>query len=238
MAIATVNPATGKAEMIIEPHTPEEVEQRDRRGRRGRRRCSARRAFAQRAEWMRAAADILDDQAEGLGELHHRRDGQADRAVGRRGAQVREGDALLRRQHRGVPRGRPARTTRPRSVRRARGPGTSRSASCSRSCRGTTRSGRSSASLPPRSWRATPDSSSTRPTCRSPRCSSTRCSSERGFPNGSFRALLIGGARGRRRHRRPARQGGHAHRLRAGRPIGGRDRRRPRQEGRPRARRL
>ena len=28
MAIATVNPATGKTEMIIEPHTPEEVEER------------------------------------------------------------------------------------------------------------------------------------------------------------------------------------------------------------------
>jgi succinate-semialdehyde dehydrogenase/glutarate-semialdehyde dehydrogenase len=68
MAIATVNPATGKAEMIIEPHTPEEVERRV---------TEAAEAWtvlrqtsiAQRAEWMRAAAAILDDDAEGLGEL-------------------------------------------------------------------------------------------------------------------------------------------------------------------------
>ena len=68
MAIATVNPATGKAEMIIEPHSPEEVEQRI---------TEAAEAWAvlrqtsiaQRAEWMRAAAAILDDDAEGLGEL-------------------------------------------------------------------------------------------------------------------------------------------------------------------------
>jgi succinate-semialdehyde dehydrogenase/glutarate-semialdehyde dehydrogenase len=68
MAVSTVNPATGKTEMIIEPHSPEEVQQRI---------SEAAEAWAvlrqtsiaQRAEWMRAAAAILDDQAEGLGEL-------------------------------------------------------------------------------------------------------------------------------------------------------------------------
>jgi len=68
MSIATVNPTTGKTEIIIEPHTPEEVEARI-----GEAHAAARElrgtTFAQRAEWMRAAADILDDQAEGLGEL-------------------------------------------------------------------------------------------------------------------------------------------------------------------------
>ena len=68
MAIATVNPATGKAEMIIEPHSPEEVEQRISEA------AEAwavlrQTSFAQRGEWMRAAAALLDDDAEGLGEL-------------------------------------------------------------------------------------------------------------------------------------------------------------------------
>lgn len=68
MALATLNPTTAAAEMIVEPHTPEEVETRINEAdcaARGLRRTT----FAQRAHWLRAAADILDDQAEGLGEL-------------------------------------------------------------------------------------------------------------------------------------------------------------------------
>lgn len=68
MALATVNPTTAAIEALIEPHTPEEVEERI---------AAAAAAavtlrsttYAQRAEWMNAAADILEDQAEGLGEL-------------------------------------------------------------------------------------------------------------------------------------------------------------------------
>ncbi|NLT25987.1 MAG: aldehyde dehydrogenase family protein [Microbacteriaceae bacterium] len=68
MAIATVNPTTGKTEMIIEPHSAEEVDERigqehaafeELRGT----------TFEQRARWMCAAADFLEDQAEGIGEL-------------------------------------------------------------------------------------------------------------------------------------------------------------------------
>ena len=68
MAIATVNPATGKAEMVIEPHTPEEVEERVAQAVAA---ADALRqtSYAQRAEWMHATADILDAQADGLGEL-------------------------------------------------------------------------------------------------------------------------------------------------------------------------
>jgi len=68
MAIATVNPTTGLKEIIIEPHSAAEVEERIAR-------ASAavealrRTSFTDRARWMRAAAGILDDQAEGLGEL-------------------------------------------------------------------------------------------------------------------------------------------------------------------------
>lgn len=68
MSIATVNPTTGKTEMIIEPHSGAEVDARIAEA------AAAvaalrRTTLAQRAEWMRAAADILDDQTLGLGEL-------------------------------------------------------------------------------------------------------------------------------------------------------------------------
>ena len=68
MAIATVNPTTGKTEIIIEPHSPAEVADRIAESAEAARMLSGT-SFAQRAEWMRAAADILEDQVEGLGEL-------------------------------------------------------------------------------------------------------------------------------------------------------------------------
>ena len=68
MALATVNPTTGATETIIEPHSPEEVEQRIAQSAAAARTLRTT-TFAQRAAWMNAAADILDDQAEGLGEL-------------------------------------------------------------------------------------------------------------------------------------------------------------------------
>lgn len=68
MSIATVNPTSGKTEIIIEPHSEAEVDQRIAQAAAAADALKAA-SFAQRAEWMRAAADILDDQAEGLGEL-------------------------------------------------------------------------------------------------------------------------------------------------------------------------
>ena len=49
MAIATVNPATGKTEMIIEPHSPEEVQQRITEAAEAADGCFAQTSFAQRA---------------------------------------------------------------------------------------------------------------------------------------------------------------------------------------------
>ena len=68
MAIATVNPATGETEKTFEPHSPAEVE---------RRLALAAAAFetlkgttfAQRGEWMRASADLLDSDLEPLAEI-------------------------------------------------------------------------------------------------------------------------------------------------------------------------
>ncbi|RRJ85712.1 aldehyde dehydrogenase family protein [Gulosibacter macacae] len=68
MAIATVNPTTGKTEMLIEPHSAAEVDERI-----GQAHAAAaelgRTTFEQRRAWMHAAADFLEGHAEGLGEL-------------------------------------------------------------------------------------------------------------------------------------------------------------------------
>ncbi|MGX5697157.1 aldehyde dehydrogenase family protein [Agromyces soli] len=68
MSISTVNPTSGKTEIIIDPHTPSEVDARITEAAAAAE-ILRNTEFAQRAEWMRAAAAILDDQAEGLGEL-------------------------------------------------------------------------------------------------------------------------------------------------------------------------
>lgn len=68
MALATVNPATGAAEMLVDPHTPEEVTERIAEADEATRALRVT-TFAERAGWMHAAAEILEAQAEGLGEL-------------------------------------------------------------------------------------------------------------------------------------------------------------------------
>jgi succinate-semialdehyde dehydrogenase/glutarate-semialdehyde dehydrogenase len=68
MAIATVNPTTGLTEMIIDPHAAEEVEERIAEAAKAARALRGT-TFVERAQWMLAAAEILEDQAEGLGKL-------------------------------------------------------------------------------------------------------------------------------------------------------------------------
>ncbi|WP_285313944.1 aldehyde dehydrogenase family protein [Pseudarthrobacter sp. fls2-241-R2A-168] len=68
MAIATVNPTTGATEMIVEPHTAEEVGERIEEAAKAAQVLRGT-SFAQRARWMLSAAEIVEDQAEGLGEL-------------------------------------------------------------------------------------------------------------------------------------------------------------------------
>ena len=68
MAIATINPTTGSTEMIIEPHSAQEVQDRIAEAAEAARVLRTT-TFAQRAAWMLAAADSLEEQAEGLGEL-------------------------------------------------------------------------------------------------------------------------------------------------------------------------
>lgn len=68
MAIATINPTTGETLETFEPLTDAELE--DRLARAAAAFTSYRRtSFAQRADWMRAAADILDAETDALAEL-------------------------------------------------------------------------------------------------------------------------------------------------------------------------
>ncbi|TXN29382.1 NADP-dependent succinic semialdehyde dehydrogenase [Lacisediminihabitans profunda] len=75
MAIATLNPATGEVEMTFEPHGPQEIENRLARAQsavfalRGT-------SFADRAGWMRAAADLLDDDNERIATIMTREMGK------------------------------------------------------------------------------------------------------------------------------------------------------------------
>jgi succinate-semialdehyde dehydrogenase/glutarate-semialdehyde dehydrogenase len=68
MTMTTVNPTTGSPEMHVELHDGAEVEERIAQAAAAAERLRET-TFAERAVWMLAAADILDDQAEGLGEL-------------------------------------------------------------------------------------------------------------------------------------------------------------------------
>jgi succinate-semialdehyde dehydrogenase/glutarate-semialdehyde dehydrogenase len=64
VAIATINPATGKTEREFTPHTADEVEARIARAAAAFR-ALADTTFEQRAEWMRKTADLLEaDEAE------------------------------------------------------------------------------------------------------------------------------------------------------------------------------
>lgn len=63
MAIATINPTTGETEHTYTPHTPDEVEQRIARADAAFRSLRTT-TFAQRAEWMRASADLLEAEVD------------------------------------------------------------------------------------------------------------------------------------------------------------------------------
>ena len=111
-------------------------------------------------------------------------------------------------------------------------------ASYSRSCRGTTRSGRSSASRRPALMAGNTGLLKHASNVPQSALYLDTLFERAGFPAGSFTTLLIGSGEVAAVHRGLARQGRHSHRLGAGRPLGRRDRRRPGQEGRARARRL
>jgi succinate-semialdehyde dehydrogenase / glutarate-semialdehyde dehydrogenase len=68
MAIATVNPATGETLKTFEPLTAAELDDRLARAEAAFR-SYRRTGFAERARWMRAAADVLDDDTAQLAEL-------------------------------------------------------------------------------------------------------------------------------------------------------------------------
>src|SRR5688572_28578083 len=63
MAIATLNPTTGEVEKSFEPHTPEQVEEILAKADAANATMRAT-SFAQRAQWMHAAADLMDAELE------------------------------------------------------------------------------------------------------------------------------------------------------------------------------
>src|SRR5437763_1676742 len=67
MAIATVNPTTGQTERSFEPHTDAEVERRIANASAGFEELG-RTTFAQRAAWLRTAAELLDNEAPDIAE--------------------------------------------------------------------------------------------------------------------------------------------------------------------------
>ena len=68
MAIATINPFTGQTEQEFEAHTDAEVDDRIAQAHAAFEQLR-RTTFAQRAEWMRRAADILEEDVEQLGRI-------------------------------------------------------------------------------------------------------------------------------------------------------------------------
>ena len=68
MAIASVNPATGETLATFEAHTAQDVEQKLQRSA-GAFEINRRRSFAERAERMHRAADLLEERAQELGRI-------------------------------------------------------------------------------------------------------------------------------------------------------------------------
>ena len=68
MPIATLNPATGEVEQEFEEHTPEQVEERLARAQQAFRELR-RTTFAQRGEWMRRAADLIEADIDEVAEI-------------------------------------------------------------------------------------------------------------------------------------------------------------------------
>ncbi len=75
MPIASINPATGETEQVFEPHDRAEVERRIARADAAFA-ALKRTTFRQRAEWMAAAADILDAEREHISEMMTREMGK------------------------------------------------------------------------------------------------------------------------------------------------------------------
>jgi succinate-semialdehyde dehydrogenase/glutarate-semialdehyde dehydrogenase len=68
MAIATTNPATGMIAQTFEPHTTAEVESRIAEAASAHRSLVAT-TYAERAEWMRASASLLEEEVEALAKM-------------------------------------------------------------------------------------------------------------------------------------------------------------------------
>ncbi len=141
MAIATINPTTGVVEQEFDAHSEAEVDARIGQAHSAFRALKST-TIATRAEWMRAAADLLEADVESAARMLTTEMGKT---IVQARAEVRKSANTMRFYAEHAEEfltGRAARRTRASSAPPRPTPGTSRSASCSRSCRGTIPSGR------------------------------------------------------------------------------------------------
>ena len=238
MAIATVNPTTGNDRDDHRAPQPRGGRAAHRRGGRGAGTLLRQTSFAQRARVDAGRGGHPRRPGGGPRRAHHRRDGQADRAVGRRGAQV------VRRRCASTPTTRRSSSRTPRSTTRP-------TVGASRAWTRYEPLGVVLAVMP---WnyplwqviRFAAPALMAGNTGLLKHASNVPQSAlfldtlfERGgFPQGSFRALLIGGGEVGAVIADPRVKAVTLTGLRAGGPFGRGDRRRSREEGRPRARRI
>ena len=237
MAIATLNPATGETVKTFDAAHRRAGRRRARARASDRSGPSAARPSPSGPRWMRRAADLLDEDNESIAAIMTPEMGKTLTSARGRGHEVRQGDALLRRARRGVPRRRAGRRRTPSAPRRAYaryqplGP----------------RARRHAVELPAVAGRALrrarADGGQRRPAqarverAADARSTSRTCSAGRASPTGAFQTLLIGSTRRRAVLRDPRVA---AATLTGSEPAGqsvAADRRRRDQEDRARARR-
>ncbi len=211
-----VNPATGELIREYPEHSEDEVAQRLERA--GEAFASWRRFdFEERARHLTSVADLLREEMAALRPADDRGDGQADRRRRGRGREVRLGRATSTPS---TPRASWPRSPWPPTPAGA-WCATTRSGRCWRSCPGTSRSGRSSASRRRPSWRATWRLLKHASNVPGSALAIEAVFREAGFPDGVVTTLLISSERRQGADRPPGHPRRHAHGERPGRPGGG-----------------
>ena len=102
MAIATQNPATGETVRTFEAHTAEQVDAAIARAHATFQPWRRTSRSPNEPRWMHRAADLLDEDNETIAAIMTLEMGKTLKSAPRRGDQVREGHALLRRARRGA----------------------------------------------------------------------------------------------------------------------------------------
>ena len=144
MPIATINPATGETIKTFTAATDAEVEAAITRAHERFLDYRHSTTFAQRAEWANATADLLEKEADEVGAMMTLEMGKTLKSAKGEALKCAKGFRYYAENAEKLLADEPAEAS--RSARKGLTPVGSRSAWCSQSCRGTSRSGRPSAS--------------------------------------------------------------------------------------------